>query len=417
MPSEQHNLVLYLFTHAFPYGTGEPFIAGELPYLAATFSRVILLPHHSEGACRPIPANVEVDRSLDYAALPPGLRLSAAACATFSPDWRREVGGHANFLVRGAARAASHLEKAMRVRQWVHRQIQRGQLDPEHALFYTYWLAFQTLGLCMAKEWYPDMRVVSRAHGWDIYTERHTPPYLPFRTRTMIEVDHVYPISDHGQRYLFSRYPEVGMRIHTAPLGVEDSGFLSMPSRDGMLRVLSCSAMISVKRLDLLIEGLAAFAARYPEQPVIWEHLGEGAQRRVLERLAAQILPPSITRTWPGQQTPTDIITRYREAPVDVFINTSESEGIPVSIMEAMSCGIPVIAPNVGGIPEIVRPDNGVLLPAPPTPDDIATALATFRSPTPLQRAAARATWQTSFDATVNYPAFAARLLAARNGE
>lgn len=40
----------------------------------------------------------------------------------------------------------------------------------------------------------------------------------------------------------------------------------------------------------------------------------------------------------------------------------SDSEGIPVSIMEAMSFGIPVIARNVGGMSEIVNEENGLLL-------------------------------------------------------
>ena len=46
-----------------------------------------------------------------------------------------------------------------------------------------------------------------------------------------------------------------------------------------------------------------------------------------------------------------------------LFINTSESEGIPVSIMEALSFGIPVIAPDIGGISEIITSGlNGILI-------------------------------------------------------
>ena len=45
-----------------------------------------------------------------------------------------------------------------------------------------------------------------------------------------------------------------------------------------------------------------------------------------------------------------------------MFINLSSSEGIPVSIMEAQSFGIPVIATNVGGSGEIVVSETGVLV-------------------------------------------------------
>ncbi|MBA3900251.1 MAG: glycosyltransferase, partial [Bacteroidetes bacterium] len=52
----------------------------------------------------------------------------------------------------------------------------------------------------------------------------------------------------------------------------------------------------------------------------------------------------------------------YEENYVDLFINVSETEGIPVSIMEAQSAAIPVLATNVGGTSEIVDNENGFLI-------------------------------------------------------
>jgi glycosyltransferase involved in cell wall biosynthesis len=48
---------------------------------------------------------------------------------------------------------------------------------------------------------------------------------------------------------------------------------------------------------------------------------------------------------------------------IDVFVNTSIHEGIPMTILEAMSRGIPVVAPHIGGIPEIIEDDvDGFLI-------------------------------------------------------
>jgi glycosyltransferase involved in cell wall biosynthesis len=59
------------------------------------------------------------------------------------------------------------------------------------------------------------------------------------------------------------------------------------------------------------------------------------------------------------------VLDVYFQYDVDFFINLSDSEGIPVSIMEAMSIGIPVIARDVGGTREIVNPTNGLILKEP----------------------------------------------------
>jgi glycosyltransferase involved in cell wall biosynthesis len=65
----------------------------------------------------------------------------------------------------------------------------------------------------------------------------------------------------------------------------------------------------------------------------------------------------------------------YRSQKVDGFILLSDSEGIPVSIMEALSYGIPVIATDTGGVSEIVTDTNGILLPSNPEIGKIASAI------------------------------------------
>jgi len=57
------------------------------------------------------------------------------------------------------------------------------------------------------------------------------------------------------------------------------------------------------------------------------------------------------------------IMEFYNTNNVDLLINTSSSEGIPVSIMEAQSFGIPVIATDTGGTAEIITKETGILLP------------------------------------------------------
>ena len=100
----------------------------------------------------------------------------------------------------------------------------------------------------------------------------------------------------------------------------------------------------------------------------------------------------------------------YRNNAINLFINLSDSEGIPVSIMEAMSFGIPCIATNVGGTSEIVvNGINGYLI---DDEDDEYIAgkvdsIATMNAEGYRQlRDAARNTWEQKFNAKKNYRVF-----------
>lgn len=58
---------------------------------------------------------------------------------------------------------------------------------------------------------------------------------------------------------------------------------------------------------------------------------------------------------------------------ISFFINVSTREGIPVSMMEAISCSIPLIGTDVCGVPEIVTRDTGFLIPVDFEPKKVET--------------------------------------------
>ena len=101
--------------------------------------------------------------------------------------------------------------------------------------------------------------------------------------------------------------------------------------------------------------------------------------------------------------------------PVDFFVNTSSTEGLPVSVMEACSFGIQTIATNVGGTGEIVKDgETGFLVPADVTPDKLAETIQSAAS-LPLEdmkklRENCRALYLQSFCAENNFENFAQQI-------
>ncbi|NWF52995.1 MAG: glycosyltransferase family 4 protein [Nitrospirae bacterium] len=108
--------------------------------------------------------------------------------------------------------------------------------------------------------------------------------------------------------------------------------------------------MVPVKDFDLFIEVASEIRKRIKN--VRFSILGEGPLKNHLTEKAKVLRMNGNIEFLP--QTP-DPMPYYQS--LDLYLNTSLNEGIPLSILEAMSCGVPVVAPKIGGIPEII-PDG-----------------------------------------------------------
>jgi glycosyltransferase involved in cell wall biosynthesis len=281
-------------------------------------------------------------------------------------------------------------------------------------MFYSYWFDHTAAGLAMMKQEFPGTKVVSRAHGYDIYEEYYYPYYWPYRRETLDAVDLLFFASEAGQNYFCEHYPEYVSKFETAHLGTKDPGFVGKSSSDGICRIVSCAHIVPVKRLDLLLDGIATAARLRPEQKFEWIHFGDGAGKKSLDRKVSRNFPTNAQGRLLGNVPNHEILQHYKNHPVDVFVNVSSTEGgAPVAIQEAMSCGIPIVATAVGGNPEVVSEQNGILLDADPTPEQISTALLRIWDNPSLaaeMRKESRRIWQTGYNAEVNFRRFAERL-------
>lgn len=83
-----------------------------------------------------------------------------------------------------------------------------------------------------------------------------------------------------------------------------------------------------------------------------------------------------VEATFPGIVDNAELLERYSSHHFDLFVNVSESEGLPISIMEACGTGLPVVATDVGGTKEIVADGaNGFLLGPDPSPQEVAEGI------------------------------------------
>lgn len=417
-------MIIVIFTHSYPYDVAaeHTFLEQEISWLAKDTDKLILVPRTSGGRLIPIPSTVYVDNSFSVYYRKSKKNISLLLNTLASNYFYREIHEHLSLVINPVKliRLILSLSRAEITKKWFEGWIKENKIGVDQVLLYSYWFDDVSIGLGMVKRKYPQIKFVSRAHGYDIYEELYFPYYWPLRRQTLAVLDKLFPASNDSRDYFRRRYPEFHDLFETAHLGVKEPGFISKPSSDNVLRIVSCAHIVPLKRIDLFIEGIAYAAHIRPDQKFEWIHFGEGKLRRKLQREMKNKFPQKVMGRLPGQVSNQDVMRHYKENPVDVFVNLSTTEGgAPVSIMEAISCGIPVIATNVGGNPEIVSERNGLLLNPDPTPEDVAQALLKVCDNSEMahkMRAESRKVWQESYNADVNYRNFAERLKSMREG-
>ena len=226
------------------------------------------------------------------------------------------------------------------------------------AIFYSYRFEYQPyVALLLKKVLKTNNKIVSRAHRYDLYEEFRKNKYIPCREILLKNIDVVYPCSEDKKNIYKINFQDIKAKLK--PVFLELKGMEWNNIKKGkVLRIVSCSNVVPVKRLDLIIKTLM----NLKDVDIEWTHFGDGILMSQIKELATK-LPNNISVEFKGNIKNSDLMRIYVNNQFDLFVNVSISEGIPVSIMEALSFGIPCVATNVGGTNEIVTHGyNGWLL-------------------------------------------------------
>lgn len=124
--------------------------------------------------------------------------------------------------------------------------------------------------------------------------------------------------------------------------------------------IFTCSNIIPVKRVLEFYE----FLEDHVDIPINWVHAGDGTQMNELKHIIERNQNNHLNIELLGRINNYDLHRYYVENNIDLFVNYSLSEGIPVTLMEAIAYGVPVIATNVGGNNEIVKSEFGCIFDA-----------------------------------------------------
>ena len=200
-------------------------------------------------------------------------------------------------------------------------------------------------------------RLVLSFHGSDLRLP--VPLSSAFMPRLLRGCDAATVVSSELRDRLLELPGAAAEKVHLVPNGV-DAGFWTPPERPRNGRTLVAAGRLEpVKGFDLLISAFARIAGSRPDARLVLA--GEGSERQRLTR-QAEAAGIADRVEFAGFLEPAALRARYREA--DLFVLPSRSEGFPVALLEAMACGLPAVAADVGGVAEILTPESGRTVPA-----------------------------------------------------
>ncbi|MCL2508038.1 MAG: glycosyltransferase [Oscillospiraceae bacterium] len=407
---------LILLTIGYPFGPGDMYLENELPFLAGKFDKILIFAQdmgRGVEAAWPVPDGADA-YNISTKSKKAG-RLGDISRGFFRSFFRTErytedkkyVGRSSAkrlFLEYFEARSTRHFKETARL-------LERYDLSGfDRVVIYSYWFfATARTGVFLKEHLrHHNVSFISRGHRYDIYDYANRLSYLPERDFLFEHVDRLYACSIDGQRYLCEKFPRWRDKVDCAYLGTRDRG-LSPIKNDGIFRIVSCSRAAPVKRVDRIARALALL--RDSGLKLSWVHIGDGKELPKIKRLAAEQLG-FMDVEFKGRLSNADVFGYYLNNPVGVFVNVSNSEGLPVSIMEASSLGIPSVAADVGGTRELLSDGvSGFLLGRDFSDRELADAIERMaRLPADeyeVFRRQARLNWERNFRAEVNYARFA----------
>jgi glycosyltransferase involved in cell wall biosynthesis len=279
--------------------------------------------------------------------------LSRCAAKLLRAYWRRP-----RILVRALA--------TLPLAAWHARGVQRVRCEHVHAHFATYpaitaWVCGRLTGVSYS----------ITAHAHDLFVDRS------FLTTLVGEASFVATISEFNRRLLAPYAAASRTPVNLVRCGVDPRAYTfrarALP-RSGPVRALCVASLEEYKGHRTLLDALGGSSEL---QRVELELVGGGSLERQLRDQIGRLGLAGRVRLL-GVRSEAEVAALLQRA--DVFVLASvvardgQMEGIPVALMEALACGVPVIASRLSGIPELVQEGVTGVLAEPGNPDDLARA-------------------------------------------
>ena len=396
--------ILFLFTDSYPYFTNEVYLETEIEYLANQFKKIFIFPINISTTSRKLPENVSVVNihgSLNKSKQKFIFKSFALFFKILSSFNSRKL------ISKKIKKNFLDTYNALLYNDSIEKFIKENNINSGQVVAYSYWFLHWSYIISILKKNKLVQKAVSRTHMGDLYDDLCDHSFTEFKLNYL---DNLFSISKDGKQHLKMMYPKYEHKLALSYLGVNYISKNPHSFNNKNYTIVSCSSMNKQKRIHSFFEIL-----QNCELNINWVHFG--GMKSEIEALLPKIkeLPINIKTDFRGYTPNESILEYYQNNHIDLFLNLSLAEGIPVTIMEAISFGIPAMATNVCGSPEIVCYDNNMILEKYFNPNSVGKLIEDFLlndANNDAYREKIFNFWNENFNAKKNYEEFAVLISA-----
>ena len=352
---------IILFTASYPYDSAKEasFIEPEIEFLNKYFE-IILIPSQTSGPKHKLPVDIKIIEGYSQIYNQNNfLLLKKILLLILNLKFFLQIVKKPIFFFNfyNLKRLIFHFIRRIDLLKWLNNN---GKIFINHnSILYSYWFDAHTSAILDYKKKNFGIKVITRAHGTDLYENR----FIPFRSEAIREINKIFLVSKYGFKYLTKKYPQYKKKFYFSPLGIKDQRITVRKSRRNVFRIVSCSFVLPVKRVEFIAETIKALAT-ISKKKIEWFHIGDGEKLHIIKKNIMNVMSPNKLETFfLGNFSNKEVFNFYKRQRLDLFLLLSLSEGRPFAILEAINVGLPIVATNVGGVKELIsEKKNGFLV-------------------------------------------------------
>ncbi len=354
------NKKLVIFTYGFPTGKGEKtFIKYELDQLKNIFKEIEIIPQKKFDSkqVKSLNKNIKINFNLSFKLNKLNILFKFFLHTIFEKDFYREIYKilfKKNFLIK-----LKMLTIELTMSEITYEWILKNKLnDKKDLIFYSFWSNYILLSFEKLKRTSMNYKTIARSLGSDLNGYIKNDDYVPYIEKKFFTLDKLFLLSKFQKKILLKKKLINKNKIKIAPLGVYKIRNRSVKTRFSSYNILSCNNLIKIKN-NLQMINFVKVLSEYTNKKVKFYIIGDGPEyNKISKKLLNYKKLFNYKLLKKTANLPKFIISKN----IHFFLNLSSQEGMSFSIMEAMSCGIPVISSNIEANKYLVNKSRGYII-------------------------------------------------------